>query len=152
MPDNANATASALLSEIAEEERLLDALYREAARRFGLPDCAMWVLYFLAISEEPVTQQGLCGLMMYPKQTINSSVAKLVDRGLVELAGFPGARNSKSVALTAEGRKLADATVLRMRAAEERALASLGGEGMRSFVGLYRRFREAVQSEMANEA
>ena len=137
MPDNENAAASALLSEIAEEERLLDALYREAARRFGLPDCA---------------QQGLCGLMMYPKQTINSSVAKLVDRGLVELAGIPGARNSKSVALTAEGRKLADATVLRMRAAEERALASLGDEGMRSFVGLYRRFREAVQSEMANEA
>ena len=75
MPDNENAAASALLSEIAEEERLLDALYREAARRFGLPDCAMWVLYFLAISEEPVTQQGLCGLMMYPKQTVNSSVA-----------------------------------------------------------------------------
>lgn len=45
MPDNENAAASALLSEIAEEERLLDALYREAARRFGLPDCAMWVLY-----------------------------------------------------------------------------------------------------------
>ena len=90
MPDNENAAASALLSEIAEEERLLDALYREAARRFGLPDCAMWVLYFLAISEEPVTQQGLCGLMMYPKQTVNSSVAKLAGQGLVELTAISG--------------------------------------------------------------
>lgn len=151
MPDNANATASALLSEIAEEERLLDAHYREAARRFGLPDCAMWVLYFLAISEEPITQQGLCGLMMYPKQTINSSVAKLANRGLVELAAIPGARNSKSVALTAEGRELAGRTVLAMRSAEERALVSLGEDGMRSFVDLYRRFREAMQAEMADE-
>lgn len=151
MPESATDGASALLSEIGEEERLFGALYRGAARRFGLPECAMWVLYFLAVADGPLTQQSLCELMMYPKQTINSSVAKLAKQGLVELSAIPSSRNSKSVSLTAKGRELAEGTVLAMRAAEERALVSLGDDGMQRFVELYRRFRKNVQAEMAFE-
>ena len=143
--------ASRLLTGLAEDERLLDAAYRGAARGFGMPDCAMWVLYFLAIADAPLTQQGLCGLMMYPKQTVNSSVAKLRAQGLVELVPAPGAGHAKHVALTEAGAETAEATVLRLRAAEERALASMGEGDMTRFSQLYRRFREAVQVELAAE-
>ena len=143
--------ASELLARLAEDERLLDAAYRSVARSFGMPDCAMWVLYFLAIADDPLTQQGLCDLMMYPKQTVNSAVTKLKAQGLVELAPASGMGHGKHVVLTKAGAEAAKDTVLRLRAAEERALASMGREAMARFSQLYRQFREAVQAELASE-
>lgn len=89
--------------------------------------------------------------MMYPKQTVNSSVTKLKAQGLVELAPASGMGHGKHVVLTKAGAEAAKDTVLRLRAAEERALASMGREAMARFSQLYRQFREAVQAELASE-
>ena len=37
------------LTMIGAKEKQFDALYREAAKAFGLSDCAMWALYYLYI-------------------------------------------------------------------------------------------------------
>jgi len=61
------------LMNIAKQEKQFDALYRNAGTLFGLPDCAMWILYFLSTSEDELSQQDLIEKMMFPKQTINSA-------------------------------------------------------------------------------
>lgn len=143
--------AKEFLMQISTQEKQYDALYRDAASRFEMPDCTMWVLYFLISSDEPLTQQDLIEKMMFPKQTINSAVMGLVKKAFVELQMIPGTRNRKNVLLTETGAATAKATVERMREAEERAAASLGTEKMEQYAGLYREFFLALQREFRKE-
>ena len=93
------------LSEIARQEKQFDAMYRNVSEGFAFPDCAMWILYFLASSDEDISQQELIEMMMFPKQTINSSVKTLSEKGLLTLEMIPGTRNKKRILLTEGGRK-----------------------------------------------
>ena len=139
------------LTEIAGQEKKFDALYREAAVNFGLPDCSMWVLYFVISSEAPVTQQDLIEKMMFPKQTINSAVMKLAKEGLLELRIIPGTRNRKTILLTERGKDLAQKTVARMLNAELRAVEAMGTERMEQFVSLYTALSGAIRKEFVSE-
>ena len=65
-----------------------NALYHAAAQRCGLSDAAFWTLYALVTSCEPLTQNRIAADWALPKQTLNSAVAAMVKKGLVEL--FPG--------------------------------------------------------------
>ena len=139
------------LMNIARQEKRFDALYRNAGTLFGLPDCAMWVLYFLSTSEDELTQQDLIGKMMFPKQTINSAVAGLVKKGLVELTVIPGTRNRKKLTLTEAGNAMADSTVGRMYRAECRAVERMGAERMTRYIELYRDFFACLQKEFQKD-
>ena len=139
------------LTEIGIQEKQFDALYRSMASLFGLPDCSMWVLYYLICAKDDTSQQDLIQKMMFPKQTINSAVSALAERGLVELAMIPGTRNRKKITLTADGRKLAESTVWKMRCAECRAVESMGKVKMADFIKLYHDFYSCLQREFEKE-
>lgn len=99
------------LSEMNAQEKRFGALYRQAALTFGMSECAMWVLYFLVCADKPLTQQELTEQMMFPKQTINSAVTNLAQKGYLELRTIPEMRSSKRLVLSLEGETLARATV-----------------------------------------
>ena len=139
------------LMNIAKQEKQFDALYRNAGALFGLPDCAMWILYFLSTSEDELSQQDLIEKMMFPKQTINSAVTGLAKKGLVELTMIPGTRNRKRITLTDDGKELADATVVKMWQAECRAGESMGKDKMAQYIELYHDFFDCLQSEFVKE-
>ena len=88
-----------------------NALYHAAAQRCGLSDAAFWTLYALVTSCEPLTQNHIATDWGIPKQTLNSAVAAMVKKGLVELCPGNGAHSGKIVTLTDEGRALAERTV-----------------------------------------
>ncbi|WP_283171185.1 MarR family winged helix-turn-helix transcriptional regulator [Curtanaerobium respiraculi] len=142
---------SRLLSEIGATEKQFDALYRRASRNLHLSDCSMWVLYYLHLSDEPLTQQELIEMMAFPKQTINSAVSSLSKSGTVELEMIPGTRNKKVIALTDAGMELVSSTVARMRSAEERAVASMGAEKLRQLSRLYGEFHKALEKSFEEE-
>jgi DNA-binding MarR family transcriptional regulator len=146
-----NNAEKEFLMNISAQEKQYDALYRGVASRFGMPDCAMWVLYFLIASDETLTQQDLIERMMFPKQTINSAVMGLAKKGLLELRMIPGTRNRKRILLTESGVERAHDTVERMRQAEERAAAGMGSEKTEQFAELYREFFSALQREFQKE-
>ena len=133
------------------QEKQFDALYRSAGARLGLPDCAMWVLYFLISADEELTQQELIGKMMFPKQTINSAVANLVKKKLVKLEMIPGTKNRKKVLLTTAGTELAVNSVGRMRNAELHAVRSMGEKRMKQFANLYSEFFEAMKDAFTKD-
>ena len=135
------------LSEMARCDRKFSALYRDAAKAFGLSEAAMWALYAVASSDEPVSQRELAGAMGLSKQTVNSAVASLADKGLVGLRVVPGTRNRKDIVLTDAGEELAARTVARMREAEARAVRALGAERMRLYVELHDELIAALARE-----
>ena len=143
--------AKAYLARTAAQEKQFDALYRQAGAAFALPDCAMWVLYYLSSAAEGLTQQDLIETMLFPKQTINSAVMKLAKQGLLELLLVPGTRNRKTIRLTEAGTALAERTVDRMYRAELRAAEAMGEARMRQFGELYAAFYTALRDEFRKE-
>ena len=139
------------LMNIGRQEKQFDALYRNAAAFFGLPDCAMWILYFLSSSEQELSQQDLTEKMMFPKQTINSAVTGLTKKGLIELSMIPGTRNRKKITLTAIGKEFAEKTVVRMYKAECRAVEQMGFERMTTYMELYHDFFTCLQHEFQKD-
>lgn len=139
------------LISIGRQEKQFDALYRNAGALFGLPDCSMWILYFLSTSEQELSQQDLVEKMMFPKQTINSAVTALSKKGIVELAMIPGTRNRKKIALTEAGKKLAESTVDRLFQAECRAAEQMGAERMTAYIELYHDFFTCLEQEFQKD-
>ena len=136
------------LSAMNTQEKRFGALYRQASSQFGLSECAMWVLYFLISSDEPLTQHELTERIMFPKQTINSAVMSLAQKGYLELRTVPDKRSSKQVVLSPEGKQLALNTVKKMRTAEERAVKALGQEKIEQFIALHDEFMEQICAEL----
>ena len=139
------------LMNIGRQEKQFDALYRNAGAFFGLPDCAMWILYFLSSSEQELSQQDLTEKMMFPKQTINSAVTGLTKKGLIELSMIPGTRNRKKITLTAIGKEFAEKTVARMYKAECRAVEQMGFARMTTYMELYHDFFTCLQHEFQKD-
>ena len=136
------------LSEMNALEKRFGALYRQASLQFGLSECAMWVLYFLISSDEPLTQYELGNQLMFPKQTINSAVISLAQKGYLELRTVPEKRSTKQIVLLPEGEQLALNTVKKMRTAEERAVKALGQEKIEQFIALHDEFLERICTEL----
>ncbi|MDO4851079.1 MAG: MarR family transcriptional regulator [Actinomycetota bacterium] len=140
-----------ILDEMARCDHAFNSLYRDAARAFGLSEAAMWVLYSVDASDGPVSQRELAGTMGISKQTVNSAVASLETKGLVELHPVPGTRNRKDIVLTGSGAVLASRTVRHLREAEMRAVEMLGEDKARLFVDLHVEFVSALRQELLKE-
>lgn len=110
--------------------------YHAYAAHCGLSDPALWVLYSLWETETPLTQNNICALWMYPKQTINFTISGLLKKGYVTLEQQPGAGNSKAVRLTSEGEALCRKIIAPLMEAEERTLSQLTEPARRLLVGL----------------
>lgn len=130
------------------QEKRFGALYHQVALQFGLSECAMWVLYFLIVADEPLTQQELGERMLFPKQTINSAVISLTQKGYLALRTMPEKRSCKQVVLSPNGEELARNTVKKMRAAEERAVKALGQEKIEQFIALHDELMEQICGEL----
>ena len=137
--------------DMSMQENRFGALYRYLAASFGISACGMWVLYYLFIAEDDISQQELMQLMMFPKQTINSAVTGLVKKGYVELEMIPGTRNRKKIILTKAGRSFAKDTVCRLQSAESRALGQMGDKKMKQYIALHDEYLALLTEEFSEE-
>ena len=96
---------------------------------------------------EPLTQNRIAADWGIPKQTLNSAVAAMVKKGLLALCPGKGARSGKIVTLTAEGRALAERTVVPVIAAEEKAIRAFGLASAEEMHRLAQRHLECLQRE-----
>lgn len=135
------------LIALGTQEKQFDALYRKAALTYGLSDCSMWVLYFLSLHGD-MTQQEMTGLMMFPKQTINSAIGSLQKKGYVALTAVKESYGRKRVCMTDEGKAFAEKTIVRMMDAEAKALKAFGYEKTKQFIAMYKEFYEAMSDSI----
>lgn len=135
------------IEQIDQQNKAQNFIYHNVAAGFGLSDTAMWVLYSIYASEEPVTQQELCRQYFFPKQTVNSAIAALVKDEYVALEAIPGTRNQKEIRLTQAGSSLALKTIQPLMEAEKRAYAVLSEKELEAYLEMTARLVSALRKE-----
>lgn len=135
------------IEKIECQQKEQDAIYHNAALKFGLSDTAMWVLYMLDVLGEGCTQQELCQQSFFPKQTINTAITGLVQKGYVELCGIPGTRNQKRIIRTPAGKKFSQGTVAKLIQAELCAYGRLSEEELQIYLELSSRITIYLKEE-----
>ena len=98
-------------------------LYHQAAFHLGLTDSEMMIFRALLSEPGPLTQADIARYCFQSRQTINSSLLKMQAQGDLELFQ-KGQQRKKWIRLTEQGRRRAQATVARMKEAEEAAAGS----------------------------
>lgn len=124
--------------------------YHSAALKFGLSDSSFDILYFLG-TEGSLTQKDLCLLTFSSKQTVNSSVQKMIKSGLIRIDEPHGQEKrgrEKTLVLTEQGLKLAQETTLKVLEAEKRAFNSLDAKAQEQLVALSTQFTHALVDEI----
>lgn len=135
------------IRQIDQQHKEQDSIYHNTAVRYGLSDTGMWVLYNVYTAPGTVTQQELCRQCFFPKQTVNTAIARLCKNGYATLEAIPGTRNQKKILLTDKGTELAGNTVGHLIEAEERAYAALTPEELRAYLAMTTRLTAALQEE-----
>ena len=123
-------------------------IYHKIAKKFGLSDCAFWILYTICEEKGTLTQTGICDALYQPKQTVNSALKKLENDGYIELETIAGSR-SKQINLTEKGSKFVDNTVGKVIANEQKALLSLTSEEQKVFIGLFHKYTNLLKNNIS---
>ena len=124
-----------------------DHIYSRLASKLGMTDTAFWVLYAIVHSEEPLTQNDLCGDFFFPVQTIHSAINNLRKDGLLELQVIPGTKNRKAILLTEKGKAFATDTISQADEIEKHAFLRFTEEEREIYLSLFRRHIEYLKSE-----
>lgn len=140
-------TTTEFIRRIEQQQKEQDHIYHNTAVRYGLSDTDMWILYSVYTAPGAITQQELCRQCFFPKQTVNTAIARLCQNGYASLEAIPGTRNQKKILLTARGTELAGNTVGRLIEAEERAYAALTPEELQAYLDMTARLTAALREE-----
>lgn len=135
------------IKQLSVQEKEFSSLYRVMAKNFGLSESSVWVCYFLLVNSGDITQQDLVEQMMFPKQTIHSSVKKLSADQYVRVTPLPSSRKSKKLSLTEKGKTYIEMTVAKMVEAEKEAIRAMGQEDMQKYVELQGKYLTLVKNE-----
>ena len=140
--------------QLQQQLQVLNRLYKESdhiysrlASKLGMTDTTFWVLYAIAHSEEPMTQNDLCSDFFFPVQTIHSAINNLRRDGLVELQVIPGTRNRKAILLTEKGQVFAANTINKADEIEKNAFLCFSEEERELYLSLFRRHIDYLKSE-----
>lgn len=123
-------------------------LYRQIARRFGLSECAFWILYSLREANASLTQSKLCYALSQPKQTINSALKKMEECGYIELLSGQD-RRRKQLQLTSKGELLAQETVDKVIILENQAFDTFSEEEQELFLRLLHKYTDNLKANLS---
>ena len=122
-------------------------LYDDIALQIGVSQSAFDVLWALCEQGEGLLQRDICKYTYIGKQTVNSSVHKLVASGLLRLEHAEVGRGMH-VYFTEEGRRFADAHVVPVLEADERAFAESPQEDREAIVRLAGRYLARLKHQL----
>lgn len=136
-----------MLMTYNKEMKKLDDVYRSAAKRGGMAECAFWILYTLRVERTSFTQSEICDFLIEPKQTVNSALKKLEAGGYLSLT--PGEdQRRKCIRLTEKGERLAKERVDCVMEAEAAALCAMTPEDRAAFVRLTGQYRRLLEERL----
>lgn len=112
-------------------------IYRDISQRIGACNSAVSILYDLCCLGEGCTQKDICDSSFLSKQTVNSSIRKLVDLGYIYLERGKG--RNMHIYLTDSGRTIIDEKIRPVIRMELDAFLSLGDDA-ETLVRLFRQY------------
>lgn len=128
-----------------------DDIYRRISRQSGLSDCAQMVIYFLRLNGDGLTQAEISSRMIQPRQSVNSAISVLKEKGLVRMENDSLNHKIRRIFLTEEGIKAAVNGADRIIMAETRAFEAMKPDERKLFLELYRKYVEGIDEGLENE-
>lgn len=126
----------------------IDHLYGKLAAKSGLSDSAFWVLYSICEHDGNCTQKGICEQWSYSKQTVNSSLKVLENRGLIKLIAANSSKKSKHILLTEAGEAFAKEKVDVIFAMERSIFEKMNSSERQALLLSTRKYLELFREEM----
>lgn len=124
----------------------IEAVYHDAALKFGLTDTIQFILYTICYLEDPCPLNDVVRMTGVSKQTINSAIRKMEKQGLVCLiAATP---KTKNLVLTEKGKELAEKTVIRLMRAEDEIFSEWPKEDVQKYLELNERFLNGMKEKI----
>lgn len=121
------------------------AMYEEWAKEQGLSSNGMLVLYSFYSGEEICTQKTICQKWGIPKQTVNTILKDLEQKGYVEMLSLPEDKRNKQIRLTSAGKAYADTVIGKLQEKEMYVVERMGlaqlhrmNDGLEQFIRLFR--------------
>lgn len=129
--------------------RKSDRLYYRLARECDLSESAYWVMYVVYVGGGEAPVATLTEEHNFSKQTVNSALRQLKEKGLVTTEFCEGSRKSKRVIFTEEGREFAEQRIAPASQVERRAFNSLDPDERQEMIRLINKYVKALDAELA---
>lgn len=124
----------------------LNGLYHIAARKLGISDSVLCVLYIIYEKGDGCLLYDICNESGISKQTINSALRRLEAAEILYLEHAKG--NAKRVFLTEKGGKYLNETAARIYEAECNVFKSWSEEEISLYFGLMRKYTDSLKNEI----
>lgn len=125
--------------------------YEQWAKQRGLTSNTLFVLYAVAQRPEDCTQRYICEQLLLPKQTINTILAGLEQKGLIYREMAKEDKRNKLVRLTEAGKRYAEALLADLAEAEGQALAAMSASQRQAFITSSAVFLKELRGAFARE-
>lgn len=140
--------------EISAVERLsyltceIDMMYHETAKRIGLSDSAMRILYVVCLYGEECQLTDIVSLAGISKQTINSALRKLEGAGLLFLEQEGGRGGRKKAVLTEKGKRFVQGTVYKVFQLENQVFEFWTEEEKETYIALTQKYLSSYREKL----
>lgn len=124
----------------------LNMLYHQAARKLGVPDSILCVLYVIYEKGDHCLLHEICMDSGLSKQTINSAIRKLEQDDILYLKQDKG--KSKCVCLTENGKRYIKKTAARLYEAEGNAFGDWTQQEREAYLRLMKKYIDSLQAEL----
>ena len=136
------------LELINQQIKELVGIYRGAVSRSGISENEFWVWYSLVAGDDEYSQQDICSTWSLSKQTVNTIVMHMAQKGFVTLEVVPGTRNRKNIRLTQAGREYGESIVTPISRAEQKAFKKLPLENWVACAHAFGQYIDALKEEI----
>lgn len=136
------------LEMINQQIKEMAGLYRNAVSRSGISENEFWIWYALVVMDGTFSQQDICSVWAFSKQTVNTIISHMVQKGYAHLEMVPGTKNRKLIRLTEDGKKRGEEVVLPVFQAEMRALERLPSEDRALIYSVLGRYTALLREEL----
>ena len=143
--ENMTSDPLALFNQLYKE---MDEIYHQYAKRQGISDTALWLLYSLYEDGAGYTQRELCSAWHYPPQTINSALKNLVNQGYIQLKPVEGNQKNKRIVLTEAGNEMMQEIISPLIQAEKRTFQRLEKSERDTLLSLTHKYVSLLKGEV----
>ena len=120
-------------------------IYRDAVKKLNVSDSEFWIWYTLVTYDGENTQQDICSMWSFPKQTVNTTITKLRLKKLAYLEAVPGTRNRKVIRLTDEGRAYGEGLISPFTQAEKKAFSKISLQELSLISNIFSKYIDIVK-------
>lgn len=137
-----------LLKTLNCQIREVDAIYYKIATSFRISESAFWILYILADTGQEFSQHEISQKLSISKQTVNSAIQSLVQKGYIVLERSSIPSRKKNIRMTNRGKCFVREYIVPLQNAEREAFLKMNHSDQKQYVSLTQTYTFNLQAEI----